>query len=143
MTATIVCGIDSTPTATAAARRAAELAAAFGGRLHLISAYGKVESVEVGADQMTVSNELEADRVTAATADKLRTDFPNLEITTVGAEGRPSEALVKAAGDLHADVIVVGNKRVQGISRVLGSVARAVMTHAPCDVYVVHTHEHR
>ena len=40
-----------------------------------------------------------------------------------------------------ADVIVVGNKRVQGVSRILGSIARYVAAHAPCDVYIAHTHQ--
>ena len=36
-------------------------------------------------------------------------------------------------------MIVVGNKRVQGLARVLGSVASAVAQHAPCDVYIAKT----
>lgn len=139
----IICGIDNSPTAATAARRAAQLAEAFGSRLHLISAYGKVESETItdGTEHYLVSNDMEADRLTGATAVDLRKEFPGLEISTEGAEGRPGEALTRAAERLDADLIVVGNKRVQGLGRVLGSVARAVMTHAPCDVYVVHTHD--
>src|SRR5690606_28369663 len=40
-----------------------------------------------------------------------------------------------------ASLIVVGNKRVQGVAgRVLGSIARDVAAHASCDVYIAHTH---
>ena|SRR6478735_3175832 len=142
MTKTIVCGVDNSPTAAAAARKAAELAVAYGGQLHLVSAYGKVESetVEIGSEQILVSNEMEAERIAGAVAVELRREYPGLEVTPWSGEGKPGDALVRAADKLGADVIVVGNKRVQGIARVLGSIARDVAAHAPCDVYVAHTH---
>ena len=142
MTTTIVCGIDNSPTAAAAARKAARLAQALGAHLHLLSAYGKIEAetVEIGAEQVLVSNEIEADRVSGAVALELRREFPGLVVTPASSDGRPGEALVKLAERLDADLIVVGNKRVQGIARVLGSIARDVAAHAPCDVYVAHTH---
>ena len=51
----------------------------------------------------------------------------------------PASALCDEAERLDASIIVVGNKRVQGISRVLGSIAGGVAKMAPCDVYIVHT----
>ena len=36
-------------------------------------------------------------------------------------------------------MIVVGNRRVQGVSRVLGSIASDVLRRAPCDVLIVNT----
>lgn len=142
MTTTILCGVDNSQTAAAAARKAAQLAAALGGRLHLLSAYGKVESetVELGTDTLLLSNEMEAERRTGALAVDLRREFPDLDITTSASEGRPGQALVAAAERLDADLIVVGNKRVQGITRAFGSIARDVAIHAPCDVYIAHTH---
>jgi len=142
VTKTLVCGVDNSPTAAAAARKAAELATALGAQLHLVSAYGKLEAetVEVGSDRFLVTNEMEADRITGAITVELRREFPGLEITTWSGSGRPGEALVRAAERLDADLIVVGNKRVQGIARVLGSIARDVAAHAPCDVYIAHTH---
>ncbi|WP_110208568.1 universal stress protein [Nocardioides daejeonensis] len=142
MSKTIVCGVDGSETAAAAARKAAELAQAFGGRLHLISAYGKfqAETITVGSDKMLLSNEQDADTIASQVALSVRKEFPDLEVTVAPAEGQPGEALVAAAEAVDADVIVVGNKRVQGIARVLGSVARDVAAHAHCDVYVAHTH---
>ena len=141
MTKRIVCGVDNSPTAAAAARRAAELAVALGADLHLVSAYGKIESelVEIGSEKLLLSNEMEADRIAGAVAVELRQEFPGLDVTPSSSEGRAGEALVKTAEHLGADLIVVGNKRVQGIARVLGSIARDVAQHAPCDVFVVHT----
>lgn len=142
MTTTIVCGIDSSAPAAAAARKAAELASGLGARLYLISAYGKndAETVTVGTDEILVSAEQEAVRVTGAVAVDLRAEFPGLEVVTSAAEGKPADALVRTAEKLDAAVIVVGNKRVQSLGRILGSVASDVAAHAPCDVYVAHTH---
>ncbi|MCP3973298.1 MAG: universal stress protein, partial [bacterium] len=39
----------------------------------------------------------------------------------------------------NARMIVVGNRRVQGIARVLGSVASDVAKRAPCSVLIAHT----
>ena len=36
-------------------------------------------------------------------------------------------------------MIVVGNRRVQGATRVLGSIANDVARQAPCNVLIVHT----
>ena len=135
MSKIIVTGVDDSGTAAAAARKAAELAAATGSRLHVVSAFGSLE-----AEEILVSNEQEAEQTAHKVLAELHEAFPDLEITHSAAEGRPADALVKVADDLDAQLIVVGNKRVQGIARVLGSIARDVAAHAPCDVYVAHTH---
>jgi nucleotide-binding universal stress UspA family protein len=53
-------------------------------------------------------------------------------------EGDPREAIVKAARETHADLIVVGSHGRTGLSKlVMGSVASHVLAHAPCSVLVV------
>lgn len=142
MTKTIVCGVDGTDTAAAAARTAAELAIALDAHLLLVSAYGKLkaETIEVGSDRMLLSNEQEAETTARQVELDLRRDFPTLDVASSPAEGQPAEGLVHVATAREASIIVVGNKRTQGIARVLGSVARDVLAHAPCDVYIAHTH---
>jgi len=142
MTKTIVCGVDGSETAAAAARTAAELALALGAHLHLVSAYGKLkaETIEVGSDRMLLSNEQEAETTARQVELDLRRDFAGLDVSSGAAEGQPAEALVSVAGTREASMIVVGNKRTQGIARVLGSIARDVVAHAPCDVHIAHTH---
>ena len=50
---------------------------------------------------------------------------------------------VGASGPEHervgADMIVVGNRRMQGVQRILGAVANDIAHHAQCDVLVVKT----
>lgn len=142
MTKTIVCGVDGSETAAAAARTAAELAVALEARLFLVSAYGKLkaETIEVGSDRMLLSNEQEAESTARTVELELRRAFPGLDVSSSPAEGQPAEALVHAAASHEATTIVVGNKRTQGIARVLGSIARDVVAHAPCDVHIAHTH---
>ncbi|MGO4435355.1 universal stress protein, partial [Paenarthrobacter sp. RAF9] len=62
-----------------------------------------------------------------------------LEVTYSAARGKPGEALVKEAEMQDARLIVVGNRRMQGLGRVLGSVANTVAHTAPCDVYIAKT----
>lgn len=143
MAATIVTGVDDTETAAMAARTAARLAVALDARLHVLSAYGKFESGSVtsGSETIRFNTEKQASRTASAVVADLRAEFPRLKVTSGPAEGRPWEALVNAAKELDASLIVVGNKRVQGFGRVLGSIARDVAAHAPCDVYIAHTHQ--
>ncbi|GAA2082949.1 universal stress protein [Aeromicrobium tamlense] len=140
----VLTGVDNTAPAAAAARKAAELAAGLGARLHVLSAYGKnfeAERIEVGSEEILITNEQTAKDVAGDVFSQIRKDFPGLEVTYGAGEGKPADALVRAAEELDADVIVVGNKRVQGLTRVLGSIARDVAAHAPCDVYIAHTHQ--
>ena len=51
----------------------------------------------------------------------------------------PPIGLCRVAKAVEADVIVVGNKRVKGASRVLGSVAKQVLHHADCHVLITDT----
>jgi nucleotide-binding universal stress UspA family protein len=139
---TIVCGVDASETAGAAARKAAELARLAGAHLRLVSAYGKFEAETFvsGEERFVYTTEREAQHVAQRVLAALRQAFPGVQMSAEGADGKPGEALVRVAHESKADLIVVGNKRVQGLARVLGSVARDVAAHAPCDVYVAHTH---
>jgi nucleotide-binding universal stress UspA family protein len=53
--------------------------------------------------------------------------------------GDPAEAILDVARDTDADLIVVGNKGMQGPGRILGSVTNTVSHHAPCSVLIVST----
>jgi nucleotide-binding universal stress UspA family protein len=152
MTKTIVTGVDSSQTALAAAQKAAELADGIGGELHVLSAYNVSGSLAVEAasrstdpGQPTAYQKLmagyahAAQEVADSVAAVLSEAYPSLTVHASAVEGTPAEVLVGQAKKLDADTIVVGNKHVQGISRILGSIARKVAAEAPCDVYIVNT----
>lgn len=142
---TIVAGVDGSDTAAAGAQRAAVLADGLGGHLHLVCAFNKfeAETVTMGSEAVLLSTEDDAANLASNAADDLRSAFPDLEMSASAFEGKPADALIETAERLDASVIVVGNKRVQSIAgRVLGSIAQQVAQHAPCDVYIAHTHSH-
>ncbi len=136
----IVVGVDRSPQALVAARGAAELAKALGSELHIVTAIAKNERHElgIGSDHTVVSDLDLAEEDLKAIADGFRS-IVALSMSAV--KGSPADALCSEADRLNAAMIVVGNKRVQGMARVLGSVAGAVAKDAPCDVYIVHTYE--
>jgi nucleotide-binding universal stress UspA family protein len=63
---------------------------------------------------------------------------PGLSVETATSEGDPRTAIVDAADEWQADLIVVGSHGRTGLKRlVMGSVAQAVVAHAHCSVEVV------
>lgn len=50
-----------------------------------------------------------------------------------------ARALIQQAQTHGALMIVVGNRRMRGIGRVLGSIANSVARNAPCDVFSAQT----
>lgn len=59
-------------------------------------------------------------------------------ITTETLSGSPESRIVEAAGQFHADVIIVGSHGYNRWERLLlGSVSDSVVHHAPCSVLVV------
>lgn len=140
MSETIVVGVDGSGTAKKAAEAARDLAAAVGASLHVVSAFegDRTEVFGSGSDQWIVSDADTAEHVAKAVADSLA---GNIKVSYSAARGKPAEALIKEAERLDARMIVVGNRRMRGIGRVLGSVANSVAHNATCDVYIANTYD--
>ncbi|WGX97755.1 universal stress protein [Nocardioides sp. L-11A] len=142
MTGTIVVGVDGNERAERAAETAARLAAATGAALHVVCAYSREQSAEVeaGGERLTVSVSEESADIAARTAARLAGLVgAGGAVTSAAVQARPADALLAEAERLDATLVVVGNRRMQGIARVLGSVPAAVAHHAQCDVYIVNT----
>jgi nucleotide-binding universal stress UspA family protein len=130
MSGIIVVGVDGSGTAKKAAESARDLAAALGATLHVVSAFD--------SDRTEVSDADGAENVARTVADSLAGDT---KVTYSAARGKPAEALIREADRLDARMIVVGNRRMRGIGRVLGSVANSVAHNAPCDVFIANTYD--
>lgn len=153
MMKTIVTGVDSSRTALAAAQKAAELADGIGAELHVFSAYSPsvsstldsaksnriIPGTAAAHEKLTDSYAHAAQAVADSVADVLREGYPSLTVHASIDEGTPADVILLHAKNLQADIIVVGNKHVHGISRVLGSVARKLAANATCDLNVVNT----
>jgi nucleotide-binding universal stress UspA family protein len=140
MSGIIVVGVDGSETARKAAESARDLAAALGATLHVVSAFDgdRSERFGSGSNQWLVSDADKAEQVARTVADTLG---GSIRITHAAASGRPADALIREAISKEAKIIVVGNRRMRGIGRVLGSVANSVAHNAPCDVYIANTYD--
>jgi len=139
----IVVGVDGSKTAARAAEKAKSLAQAFGAQLHVVTAYDspQVSLHGAGYERAVVLPDAQekAEKVVRTVAESLATDGLELQAFIVG--GSPAEALLAHAEKHGADLIVVGNRRMKGLARVLGSVANSVAHEASCNVYIAETSE--
>ena len=148
----IVVGTDGTATAQEAVRQAAVLARQSGARLVVCNAYSALSTtaalamtgagvgvglpVDAQADleeQRAAAQSLLDDAVATAGADAATT-------STVALAGAPADVLLRVAEQLQADLVVVGNRGMQGARRFLmSSVPNRVAHAASCSVLVVRT----
>lgn len=136
----IVVGAAESDTAVKALDRAGEIAAAFGSRLIVVTAYGhdEVDVIGVGSDTFVLSTADQAQEFVTREAVRLASQY-GIVTDAIAISGKPHTVLLEQAKAHDASLIVVGNVRMQGVGRVLGSVANDITHHAPCDVYVVKT----
>jgi nucleotide-binding universal stress UspA family protein len=148
---TILVGTDGSDSAHEAVVKAAELAETQGegAVLHVVSVVKPIANAAVAAGDTAFAapsaanvNWEEEIRVDlegklAGIADRVRKE--GVKVDTHVRFGSPADVLCDMAGHLGADVIVVGNRGMQGGRRLLGSVPNTVSHHAPCSVLIVAT----
>ena len=84
----------------------------------------------------------DAEHLTRCAADAVKA--AGITADTAVREGDPRSAIVDEADEWGADLIVVGSHGRTGVKRwLLGSVAGAIVSHAPCSVEVVRRREPR
>jgi nucleotide-binding universal stress UspA family protein len=135
----IVVGTDGSGTASAAVKHAAELAAAGGGELVVVSAFAHPRE---GAPVFTNPEQAGAEAARGLLHDVEKHYADSVKVRTVLREGNAADAIIDVAEEEGADLIVVGNRGMTGAKRaLLGSVPNTVSHHAPCHVLIVHTSE--
>ncbi|HTS95222.1 MAG TPA: universal stress protein [Streptosporangiaceae bacterium] len=136
---TVVVGADGSPTAAEAVRVATGLVKLTGGRLHIVTAY-KPQTLrsQAGAEFEQSLNSVDlAQSVLDELASRARAG--GVEVETHLKDDDPADAICGVAAQVKADVIVVGNKGMTGLRRVLGSVPNSVAHQAPCAVLIAFT----
>jgi nucleotide-binding universal stress UspA family protein len=133
----VVVGVDPSETAREAAVVAAGLAAAYGANLHVVTSADPSATLclSIDGDQRETDWFIEAQ----AFLGRLVPTLPYDKISTAVVTGDPAEALCAEAARLGASTIVVGNRHVRGVGRLLGSIASAVIRKTPCHVLVART----
>jgi nucleotide-binding universal stress UspA family protein len=128
----IVAGTDGSSRANVAVDRAGELALALGASVHLVCVPGALEANEWPA-------RISAQQIVAAAAERLQSRGITTETHLPKDQGDAALALVALADHEQAQMIVMGNKGMTGIRRILGSLPNTVSHHARCDVLIVPT----
>jgi len=128
----IVAGTDGSPRAEFAVDRAGELARALGAPVHVVCVPGAI----TGADWPP---RITAQQIVAVASERLRHRGNTVQTHLPKDEGDAALALVGVAEQEQAQMIVVGNKGMTGIGRVLGSLPNRVSHQARCDVLIVPT----
>ena len=132
----IVVGVDGSETARRAAHKAAEIAAARGVGLHLVTTVPRNTSTVRGSGENWQIDSLSDGEQRLRS---LAVALPADEVTMSVQYGDAAEAMCAEADRRDASMIVVGNRRVQSAARVLGTIATHVTRIADCDVLIVNT----
>jgi nucleotide-binding universal stress UspA family protein len=134
---TILVGYDDSAAAGRALQRAATLAKALGSQLVVTSVAPVTETTggrSLGADPV----EPAADHLAELACARNQLEQMGVAASYIEAVGHEGEALIAAANDRGADLIVVGSEHSSLVGRLLGhSVPDTVAHHAPCDVLIV------
>jgi nucleotide-binding universal stress UspA family protein len=135
---TVVVGADDSATAREAVMVAIDVAQTGGGKLHIVTAY---DPKSVRLEELPEEVRYRADHPADALLRRLSelASEHGLEPVVHATEGDPVDAIVRVAEDVQADLIVVGNKGMKGVRRVLGSVPNSVAHKAPCSVLIADT----
>jgi nucleotide-binding universal stress UspA family protein len=141
----IVVGTDGSPTATAAVRRASALAWSQAAHLHVVSVYdphrlpGPAELSGLEESMRWKASPGQKAEVIANEGAQIA-QRNGVEATAHAEPGDPARVLLKVAERVGADLIVVGNKGMDGRMGLLApTVPNRVSHHARCDVLVVAT----
>ncbi len=111
--------------------------------MHIVAAYeplrgAKIVGAPEGAQKVW---EVKPDAAVQGVISEAESDarIKGLEVETHTVTGDPADALLEIADKQNADLIVVGNRGMHGVGRVLGSVPNKVSHRAGCNVLIVAT----
>ena len=135
----ILLAVDFTPVTDTVTRQAMELCQAFKARLSLVHV---VEFTQMDlSNDLVLPQELEIDQELMkqskqrleVLAEKLGIDKSECFVS----QGSTRREILRLAKELNTNLIVIGSHGREGIQRLLGSTANAVLHGAPCDVLAV------
>lgn len=72
-------------------------------------------------------------------AKEIAKDFPNVDIEYRIEKGRPAAVILDTLENEDFDLLIIGSSGKSGVNKfIMGSVAERVVSHANCDVLVIH-----
>jgi universal stress protein A len=139
---TILVPVDFSGHSEKAIETAVEFAKAFSAEVHLLHAYSLPVGVVGPYDYQIPANVLGEMRESAARRvdeEVKKVQNQGVEASGMITEGVPTQAIVDAAEQIGANLIVMGTRGLTGLKHVvLGSVAERTIRHAPCPVLTIH-----
>jgi nucleotide-binding universal stress UspA family protein len=149
MYTTIVVGTDGSDSAAIAVRQAAELAKVGGGTLHIVHAYQPMNMGTLAMSAGSGGSTIDVEGVNASIESQAQlvcqhagaiAQEQSVDCKIHSVPGDPCDALISVAEQVHADLLVVGNRGMTGLKRfMLGSVPNKISHHAPCSVLIADT----
>lgn len=135
---TILLGYDDTEPSMRALARAAEIANAFGAKVHVTSVAPVLAGVPRGAGPYDATDPPSEHLKQLRHAQALLA-HQGIEATVAPAHGDPADMILEVADKVDADLIVLGTNERPLLERALGmSVSGAVSRKARRDVLIVH-----
>ena len=139
----IVVGTDGSETAAKALKEATTLASMSGAHLHIAMATPGMPMMS--SPEMMMAAVPFADAGEQATRSVLEgaeafARDAGVEVSTHVLSGDPADGLLSLCEQVDADLLVIGNRGMQGARRFfLGSVSSRCAHHASCSILIVHT----
>lgn len=131
----ILVAYNEGPGARAALGQAEAIASALGGNLTLVRSVTEGPLAEAAKPETIATGRTALER-------EINRYHPDLDAELWVVGGPAGEALVAAANEMSADLIVTGSRHHRAITRaILGSVSSELVHNASCDVLVVHPTE--
>lgn len=136
----ILCAIDFGESSRSALELSADLARRFGAELILVHVWRGPRSVSERIALATPAPSADGDEELVRKLEGWKLEAERIagrNARTIVANGTPAAEVSRLAADEKVDLVVVGTRGRKGIERaVLGSVAEAIVRHAPCPVLV-------
>src|SRR5262245_29311615 len=144
----IVVGTDGADTAAVAVAKAVEIAQSSGATLHVVHAQRLVSMGQLASSSPAGAPNFDIDKVNESIEARSRgvveraaehAERVGVKCETYVSDGDPAHALLEVAERVNADLLVVGNRGMSGVRRMLGSVPNKVSHHCPCSLLIVVT----
>lgn len=149
MFSSIVVGTDGSSTATQAVREAVEVAKTASATLEVVSAYAPVSEQQLRQERLQAPEDLQwtihpRQEVEASLSEAADIALQaGVDVNTHAREGDPADAIIDLAEEKNADLVIVGDERMN-VRRalkhlLLASVSRKVSCRARCSVLIIRT----
>ena len=136
---TFVVAIDGSEYSRRALNKTAEMAKCYGANVHVISVYDVSKSKNLFNAEKTIANQAEMTSDAVDLIQRSRRFLSDQGISNDGMalEGSAPDRIVEYAEEHKADIIIMGQRGVTGLRRLMGSVTTKVLNSTDISVLVV------